>query len=123
MSLRGRAVDTLNVDRVVNHLLFKDPGPDPGLRPTIESIVDSRVRPILGWAIFPPATNFQDMNNPADHLAVASRFHATTVLRNRSLDRRELLVRQPKQIRHQFAPSFGSFESEPAESRQTEIGF
>ena len=96
MGFRGRAVDALNVNRVVNHERFQDFGPGPVLRPTIEPIVDGGVRPILLWAIFPPATDFHDVDDPADDLAVASRLHAATVFRDRLLDRLQLLVRQPE---------------------------
>jgi len=44
------------------------------------------------------------MDDPADYLAIATRLNAATVLWDRILDQRELLIRQPEQVRHQPPP-------------------
>jgi hypothetical protein len=121
--LRRRAIDALNADRVVNHKLFQGSRPDPRLGPAIEPIVDGRVWPILRRAICPPATDLQDVDDPADDFAIAPRLDTATVHRDRRLDRGELFVSQPEQVGQRFAPLTGSVESVPAESCQMEAGF
>ena len=100
MSLGGCAVDALDVRGVEDHQTCQDTRPNPSLRPSIEPIVDGRVRTVILGAIFPAATDLQDMNDTADDLAVPARFYAAPFLGDCRLDRRELLIAQPEQVRH-----------------------
>ena len=45
---------------------FKDRAPSSALCPTVEAIVDRRVRPVLRWTIAPPRTRLQHVNDAAD---------------------------------------------------------
>ena len=45
---------------------FKDRAPSSALCPTIEAIVDRRVRPVFRWTIAPPRTRLQHVNDAAD---------------------------------------------------------
>ena len=92
MGFGGRAIDALNVRGVENHKVLQDPAPDPGFRPTIEPIVDGRVRTVVRWAILPTAPDLQDVDDPTDYLMVPTWRHPTPFLRDRGLNRHELLI-------------------------------
>lgn len=49
---------------------FKDRAPSSALCPTIEAIVDRRVRPVFRRTIAPPRTRLQHLNDAADNAPI-----------------------------------------------------
>jgi hypothetical protein len=83
--LGGCAVDALRAGDSRIHQCFQHPVPDARRQPSVEPIVDGGVRTVHFRTIAPTATNFQNVQNSADNLSVALRFHATPVNRNERL--------------------------------------
>jgi len=119
VSLGGGAVDTLNSRGVECDEARQDRLPDPRLRPSVEAVVDRRVRAVFGRAILPAAANVQHVDDPADHLAIPLRFHAGPIHRYPRLQNRPLLIGQPEKVRHRFAPITWECRIEPTGVRST----
>ncbi len=84
---------------------FKHSAPSLGLGPTIEAIVDRRVRPVFIGAITPAAAGLQHVDDAADDAAVIDTRRSLQSARQMRRDARPLLVTQPKQSSaHGFAP-------------------
>ncbi len=71
--------------------------PEPFSRPTVETIVDRRGRSVFLGAVLPAAAAFQDMEDTADDAAIVLSTSAGLVAWHERLDRRPLLIVQPKQ--------------------------
>ena len=94
---------------------FKDRAPSSALCPTIEAIVDRRVRPVFRWTIAPPRTRLQHVNDAADDAPVVVPIRPRQSRRQMWFDTRPLPVIQPKQTSaHSLAP-----ESKYADKRIT----
>ena len=94
-----RGVDHLRIcGSPIPSKLAKQIFPDAAACPACEAIIDCRRRTILGWAITPPATALQNMDDSADDTAVVCPLDASDVRRQTRLDPRPLIIAQPKQI-------------------------
>lgn len=74
------------------HQGLEDVHPDPPSRPAIEAIVDRGVRPVLGRAVTPPATGFENVKDAADHAAIVNPPRTGLVLWQVRVDRRPCIV-------------------------------
>ena len=84
---------------------FKDCAPSPALSPTVEAIVDGRVRAIFTRAITPSRTRLQHVNDPADDAPVVVPIRPRQSRWQMRFDTSPLPVIQPKQTRtHSLAP-------------------
>jgi len=91
---------------------FKDRAPSSALCPTIEAIVDRRVRPVFRWTIAPPRTRLQHVNDAADDAPIVVPIRSRQSRRQMRLDTRPLPVIQPKQTRaHSLAPRIKKIEA------------
>ena len=90
-ALRHRAGHRKRLDQI---------GPEPFARPAVEAVVDRGRRPILFRAVAPPATHLENMDDAGDHPAIIDPAGAALVPRQKRLDDRPLLIRQPKQAHH-----------------------
>ena len=93
---------------------MEDVLPDALVCPANEPVVERFPRAVDRGRIHPAAARFQDMHNPADNASVVHPGLAAGICWKMRLKPRELLVRQPENVRvHPMAP-FGSLESENA---------
>ena len=76
---------------------FKDRAPSSALCPTIEAIVDRRVRPVFRWTIAPPRTRLQHLNDAADDAPVVVPIRSGQSSRQVRFYPRPLFIIQPKQ--------------------------
>ena len=76
---------------------FKDRAPSSALCPTIEAIVDRRVRPVFRWTIAPPRTRLQHVNDAADDAPIVVPIRSGQSRRQVRFYPRPLLIIQPKQ--------------------------
>ena len=76
---------------------FKDCAPSPCFGPTVETIVDSRVRAVFTRAITPSRTGLQHVNDPTDDAAVVIPLRSLQPRWQPRLNTRPLPVIQPKQ--------------------------
>ena len=84
---------------------FKDCAPSSALGPTIEAIVDGRVRAVFTRAIAPSRTRLQHVNDAADDAPIVVPFRPRQSRRQMRFDTSPLPVIQPKQTRtHSLAP-------------------
>ena len=70
--------------------------PDAAPGPADEAVIDRRRRAILGRAVAPAATAFQDVHNAADDAAIIGSFDPAYVRRQVRFDALPLLIAQPK---------------------------
>ena len=91
---------------------FKDRLPMSALGPAIETIVDRRVRTIIGWAIAPACAALKHVNDATDNASIVITRRTGLVGRQMRLYLRPLLVIEPEQ-------SF-AHRSPPAESTRCE---
>jgi hypothetical protein len=84
---------------------FKDGAPSSSLGPTVEAIVDGRVRAIFARAVTPSPTRLQHVNDAADDAPIIAARRPRQSPRQMRFDTRPLLVVQPKQtLTHSLAP-------------------
>jgi hypothetical protein len=84
---------------------FKDGAPSSALGPTIEAIVDGRVRAVFARTIAPSRTRLQHMNDTADDAPIIVPLRTSQPLRQMRFNACPLPVIQPKQtITHSLAP-------------------
>jgi len=76
---------------------FKDCVPSAALCPTIEAIVDRRVRPVFTWTIAPSRTGLQHVNDAADDAPIVVPIRPRQSSRQVRFNPRPLLISQPKQ--------------------------
>ena len=76
---------------------FKDYAPSSALGPTIEAIVDRRVRPVFRWTIAPSRTRLQHVNDAADDATIIVPIRSGQSRRQVRFYPRPLLIVQPKQ--------------------------
>ena len=85
---------------------FKDRPPMSALSPAIETIIDRRVRTIVGWAIAPAGAALKHVNDTADNAPIVIARRAGLVRWQMRLDLSPLLVVQPEQpFAHRSPPS------------------
>jgi hypothetical protein len=85
---------------------FKDRLPMSALSPAIETIVDRRVRTIVGRAIAPACAALKHVNDTADNASIVIARRAGLVRWQMRLDLNPLLVVQPEQpFAHRSPPS------------------
>ena len=82
--------------------------PEPAPRPAVEAVVDRRRRTVLDRAVTPAATSFENMDDARDHPAIVDATGSRLVLGNKPFDCGPLLVREPKQLRHQHSSGVSS---------------
>ena len=94
-----RRIDHLHVcGSSVSGKLSEKVFPDATPRPADKAIIDRRRRTILGRAIAPAATGFQDMHDTADNTPIVNSLDTSHIRRQIRLNPLPLLVAQPKQV-------------------------
>jgi hypothetical protein len=84
---------------------FKDCAPSSALGPTIEAIVDGRVRAVFTRTIAPSRTRLQHVNDAADDAPIVVPLRSRQPRRQMRFDPRPLPVIQPEQtLTHSLAP-------------------
>src|SRR6185437_11329073 len=84
---------------------FEDRLPMSALGPTIETIVDRRVRTIVGWAIAPACAALKHVNDTADNASIVIASRSGLVRRQMRLYPSPLLVVEPEQsVAHRSPP-------------------
>ena len=76
---------------------FKDRLPMSALSPAIETIVDRRIRTVVGWAIAPACAALKHMNDTADNASIVIARRARLICWQMRLDLSPLLVVEPEQ--------------------------
>lgn len=82
---------------------FKDCAPSSALGPTIEAIVDGRVRAVFTRTIAPSRTRLQHVNDAADDAPIVVPLRPCQSRRQMRFDTRPLPVIQPKPNPHAFS--------------------
>jgi hypothetical protein len=80
--------------------------------PAHEPVVQRLVWPIDNRRVFSAAARLQYMDDPADDTMIVDPRHTACIRRQKCLKPRELLLRQPKLIRHPITPIVWELESD-----------
>ena len=83
---------------------FKDCAPSSALGPTIEAIVDGRVRAVFTRAVAPSRTRLQHMNDAADDAPIVVPLRPRQARRQMRFNPRPLPIIQPKQAATHLSP-------------------
>jgi len=75
---------------------FDQISPEPFVRPTVEAIIDCRVRSVVRRAIAPTASGLEDVDDARDDTPVIDTASTRLVPRKIRLNRRPLRIAQPE---------------------------
>jgi hypothetical protein len=95
----------IDIDQRCEHAL-----PNAATRPAMKAIVDCRGRTVDRWTILPTTSDFQDVDDPAQHPPIIDPPSTWLVVRQQWGDRAPLFFTQPKFSSHD--PSSVSSELE-----------
>jgi hypothetical protein len=79
--------------------------PEAAFGPSDEAIIDRFLWAVVGRAVCPSPTRFQNMHDAAQNAAIIETLQSACVLRQQRRDMRPLLIGKSKQINHVRASS------------------